>query len=87
MPLEDKWVLIPSEQAEIATATSAFNATIEASADQYGLALLDANMVLNRIAAGTISSGDFTLTSSLVTGGAFSLDGRSSNSKRLCLNC
>jgi len=75
LPLADKWVLLPSEQAEIATATSTFNATIEASADQYGLALLDANMVLNQIAAGTISSGDFTLTSSLVTGGAFSLDG------------
>ncbi|WP_026754245.1 lipase [Sediminibacter sp. Hel_I_10] len=75
LPLEDKWVLIPSEQEEIATATSAFNSTIAASADQSGLAVLDANMVLNRIAAGTISSGDFTLTSSLVTGGAFSLDG------------
>ncbi|NND10016.1 MAG: G-D-S-L family lipolytic protein, partial [Flavobacteriaceae bacterium] len=29
LPLEDKWVLLPSEQAEIAAATSAYNAAIE----------------------------------------------------------
>ncbi|MBW1295877.1 G-D-S-L family lipolytic protein, partial [Aquimarina litoralis] len=33
-PLEDKWVLTPEEQAEIATATAAFNTTIQAAANQ-----------------------------------------------------
>tara|TARA_R110000764_G_scaffold78913_1_gene157362 strand:- start:1424 stop:3058 length:1635 start_codon:yes stop_codon:yes gene_type:complete len=75
LPLEDKWVLIPSEQAEIAAATEAFNQIIAATANQAGLALVDANTLLNQLANGGITSGDFTLTSSLVTGSAFSLDG------------
>ncbi|VXB36375.1 SGNH/GDSL hydrolase family protein [Maribacter litoralis] len=75
LPLEDKWVLIPSEQEEIAVATAAFNQIIETTANQAGLALVDANGLLNRLANGGITSGDFTLTSSLVTGSAFSLDG------------
>jgi len=75
LPLADKWVLLPSEQEEIATATAAFNQIIETAADQAGLALVDANALLNQLANGGITSGQFTLTSSLVTGGAFSLDG------------
>ncbi|SNR56949.1 GDSL-like Lipase/Acylhydrolase [Maribacter sedimenticola] len=75
VPLADKWVLIPSEQEEIAVAIEAFNQIIEATAAQAGLALVDANSLLNQLANGGITSGDFTLTSSLVTGSAFSLDG------------
>ncbi|WP_047549790.1 G-D-S-L family lipolytic protein [Psychroserpens sp. Hel_I_66] len=75
LPLEDKWVLLPSEQDEVAQATNGFNATIAASASQAGLAFVDANGLLTQIANGGIASGDFTLTSNLVTGGAFSLDG------------
>ncbi|MGB3144875.1 MAG: G-D-S-L family lipolytic protein [Maribacter sp.] len=75
LPLADKWVLLPSEQQEIATATAAFNQVIETAAAQAGLALVDANALLNQLANGGINSGQFTLTSSLVTGGAFSLDG------------
>ncbi|WP_036157211.1 SGNH/GDSL hydrolase family protein [Maribacter forsetii] len=75
LPLEDKWVLLPSEQEEIAVATAAFNQIIEATASQAGLAFVDANSLLNQLANGGITSGDFTLTSSLVTGSAFSLDG------------
>jgi lysophospholipase L1-like esterase len=75
LPLEDKWVLTPEEQAEIATATTAFNTIIEATANAAGLALVDANGLLNQLANAGITSGDFTLTSSLVTGSAFSLDG------------
>ena len=75
IPLADKWVLLPSEQAEIAAATEAFNQIIEATAAQAGLALVDANSLLNQLANGGITSGDFTLTSSLVVGSAFSLDG------------
>jgi len=75
LPLEDKWVLIPTEQQEIAVATEAFNQIIAATASQAGLALVDANTLLNQLANGGITSGDFTLQSNLVTGGAFSLDG------------
>ena len=74
-PLADQWVLIPSEQDEIAQATNGFNATISASASQAGLAFVDANGLLTQLANGGITSGDFTLTSNLVTGSAFSLDG------------
>jgi hypothetical protein len=75
LPLEDKWVLIPEEQEEIAVATEAFNQIIAATASQAGLAFVDANTLLNQLANGGITSGDFTLQSNLVTGGAFSLDG------------
>lgn len=75
IPLADKWVLLPSEQEEIAIATEAFNQIIAATASQAGLALVDANTLLNQLANGGITSGQFTLTSSLVTGSAFSLDG------------
>jgi hypothetical protein len=75
LPLADKWVLLPSEQAEITVATEAFNQIIAATASQAGLAFVDAYTLLNQLANGGITSGDFTLTSSLVTGSAFSLDG------------
>ena len=75
IPLADKWVLLPSEQEEIATATAAYNAIISAAASQAGLALVDANSLLDQLANGGITSGQFTLTSNLVTGSAFSLDG------------
>ncbi len=75
LPLADKWVLLPSEQEEIATATVAFNAIISSTASQAGLGLVDANALLNQLANGGITSGEFTLTASLVTGSAFSLDG------------
>ncbi|MDG5490481.1 G-D-S-L family lipolytic protein [Psychroserpens sp. SPM9] len=75
LPLADNWVLLPTEQAEIAQATTGFNATIAASASQAGLAFVDANALLNQLDNGGIPTGEHILTSSLVTGGAFSLDG------------
>lgn len=75
LPLEDKWVLIPSEQVEIKEAIDAFNTTIAATAASKGLALVDANDLMQQLADGGFTDGDFVLTSNLVTGGAFSLDG------------
>lgn len=75
LPLADKWVLLPEEQTEIANATAAFNDIISATASQAGLALVDANSLLDQLANGGLTSGTYTLTASLVTGGAFSLDG------------
>lgn len=75
LPLADNWVLLPSEQAEVAQATAGFNATISNAANQAGLAFVDANTLLNQLANGGITTGNYTLNSSLVFGGAFSLDG------------
>ncbi len=76
LPLEDKWVLIPSEQAEIKTATDAYNATIESVADSNSnVALVDLNSILDEAATTGLVSDNFTLTTSLVVGGAVSLDG------------
>ena len=75
LPLEDKWVLLPEEQDEIAAATAQFNQVISAVASSSGFALLDANALLDQIASSGVATNDLILTSSLVTGGAFSLDG------------
>ncbi|PWB22205.1 G-D-S-L family lipolytic protein [Flavobacterium sp. HTF] len=74
-PLQDKHVLIPAEIAEIKTATDAYNATIKSVADQKGLAFVDTRAVLTQLSSGGIKFGNFSLTSTYVTGGAFSLDG------------
>jgi lysophospholipase L1-like esterase len=75
LPLEDKWVLLPEEQQEIATATDQFNQVIAGAASSAGFALLDSNSLLDQIASTGFASDDLILSSSLVTGGAFSLDG------------
>ncbi|KJD31307.1 G-D-S-L family lipolytic protein [Tamlana nanhaiensis] len=75
LPLADHWVLLPSEQAEIKAATDAFNTTIKNAADAAGLAFVDANALLSQLASSGLASDNFILTSNLVTGGAFSLDG------------
>ncbi|WP_299604891.1 G-D-S-L family lipolytic protein [uncultured Aquimarina sp.] len=75
IPLADKWVLTPEEQAEIATATTAFNATIAAARDQAGLAFVDANALLEQVASNGVTFDEFLLQEDLVFGGAFSLDG------------
>ncbi len=74
-PLEDTWVLLPSEQQEVKTATETFNGIIAAAAQAGGYAFLDANSRLEDLALSGITYNDFTFTSDLVTGGAFSLDG------------
>lgn len=75
LPLEDKWVLLPSEQLEIKTATDNFNATIATAASGAGLAFVDANSLMQQLASGGFKDGNYTMTANLVTGGAFSLDG------------
>ena len=75
IPLADKWVLLPEEQAEINSATDAFNATLQSAASSAGFAFVDANSLMQQLDSGGFADGNFNLTSSLVTGGAFSLDG------------
>ena len=74
-PLQDKHVLVPSEIAELKTATDAFNATIQALATSKGLAIVDANSLLNQVATTGVSSNGYTVKSTYVTGGGFSMDG------------
>ncbi len=75
-PLQDKHVLIPTELAEIKAATDAFNITIKAAADAKGLAFVDAKAIMTQlVSTAGFSSNGFTLKSTFVTGGAFSLDG------------
>ena len=76
LPLEDKWVLIPSEQASVKTATDAYNMAIATIAQQNDLALVDANAIMKMLSqGGGVPFDEFILNSSLVFGGAFSLDG------------
>lgn len=75
LPLEDKWVLLPSEQLSIKNATDAYNLTIEAVAMEKGLAIVDFKGILIEASTTGITSGNFTLTTDLVFGGLISLDG------------
>ena len=76
-PMEDQWVLTPTEQAAVINATATFNATIAQLADVYGLGFVDANAVLQQSASegGIPLSDGSTVTAEFATGGGFSLDG------------
>lgn len=75
-PLPDRYVLLPTEVAEIKVATDAYNATIEAAATTFNLAIFKSKDTMNGLTSSTgITSNGFTLKSTYVTGGAFSLDG------------
>ena len=74
-PLEDQWVLTADEQASIATAAAAYNATIEGIAMANGLGFVDARSALAQVANGGVPYDAGVLTDTFVTGGAFSLDG------------
>ena len=76
IPLGDQWVLTPEEQASVVTALASYNQTIAVLAEQYGLALVDANAFLNTFAENGVPLGDgSTVSATFGTGGGFSLDG------------
>ncbi len=75
LPLEDKWVLTPEEQQEIATATEQFNGVINAAVQGAGLAFVNANELLDQVSAGGLQFDEFLIQGNLVFGGLFSLDG------------
>ena len=74
-PLPDRYVLLPSEVAEIKIATDAYNVTIQSAATTNNLAFVDAKSIMDKLTTSGISSNGFTINSTYVTGGAFSLDG------------
>ena len=59
-PLEDKWVLLPSEQVDIKSATDSFNSVIGSAAQNSGLAFVDAHALMNQLNIGGVTDGDFT---------------------------
>ena len=75
IPLEDKFVLTEVEQGRVSAAASAYNATIQGLASANGLAFVDARSALATVAANGVNYSGGVLTSTFVTGGAFSLDG------------
>lgn len=76
VPLADKWVLTPEEQASVETALTAYNQTIEALATAYDLAFVDANTLLNNLkTTGFPQTDGSVVTATFATGGGFSLDG------------
>jgi len=74
-PLQDKHVLIPTEISEIRTATDSYNTTIQAAATANNLAFVDAKSVMEQLSTTGINFNTYNMTSTYVTGGAFSLDG------------
>lgn len=75
-PMEDKWVLTPSEQAAVTAAHAAYNQTIEALVTQYGLAFVDANAFISTVAESGFPLADGSMvTATYGSGGGFSLDG------------
>ena len=76
IPLADQWVLTPQEQAAIATATAAYNATIQAVADANpNIAVADLRLVLEQAATVGYPYDEYTMSTDLVFGGLVSLDG------------
>jgi hypothetical protein len=73
--LDDKWVLLPSENAEIMSAVDAYNSTIESVANAKGLAFVDVKQILIDASTTGIVFDEYTLNADLVFGGLVSLDG------------
>jgi hypothetical protein len=75
-PLPDRYVLLPSEIAEIEAATTAYNLVIKAAAEANGLAIVDAKSIMDDLnKPNGIVADNYTLKATFVTGGMFSLDG------------
>ena len=74
-PLQDAAVLTANESLQVKTATTAYNTSIRALATAKDLAFVDANAIFNLVASDGVSNGGYTINTTFVTGGAFSLDG------------
>jgi hypothetical protein len=74
VPIPNQYSLTLEEIAQINAATTGFNQTIQALATQFDLAYVDMNDEFNKLKTGVTYDG-VTLTTSFITGNAFSLDG------------
>ena len=75
IPLTNQYVLTTTEQARVATAGASYNAIIEGLAAANELGYGDMKSALAEVAANGAFYNGGVLTSTYVTGGAFSLDG------------
>lgn len=75
VPLADNWVLTKDEVNEVKKATDAYNLAIKAIADEKGLAFVNTVNTMTQLSSGGVRFGNFVMSSTYVTGGAFSLDG------------
>lgn len=74
-PFPSTLVLDGTEQAAVATATTAFNNSLQAAATAKGLAYFDANGFFRGVASGTSTYNSVNNSASYITGNLFSLDG------------
>jgi hypothetical protein len=75
VPLADNWVVTETEVAEIIAATDAMNASVEAAAQNFGVAYVDLQSILSQASSTGIMFDDYQMNTSLVFGGLVSLDG------------
>jgi lysophospholipase L1-like esterase len=76
IPLADQWALTPEEQEVINNAVAAYNQSIDALAQQYDLAFVDAKGYLEtKVAEGIPLADGSIVTNEYAVGGGFSLDG------------
>ncbi|UNY99159.1 G-D-S-L family lipolytic protein [Zhouia spongiae] len=75
VPLNDSQVLIEAEVEEITNIQQMYNNTIRALADQYDLAFVDMESMLNKLSEEGIVFNGGTVTNTYASGGGFSLDG------------
>jgi lysophospholipase L1-like esterase len=74
-PMQDNTTVTAFEANEIKVATDAYNVTIQAAATAKSLAYVDTKSVMNQLTTTGVSANGFTINSSFIFGGAFSLDG------------
>ncbi|WP_348798135.1 SGNH/GDSL hydrolase family protein [Flavobacterium adhaerens] len=75
VPLADQWILTKEEVKSVMVATDAYNKTIASIAEAKGLAVADTKTAMEQLALTGIRFGNYQMTASYATGGAFSLDG------------
>jgi len=75
LPLEDKWLLTPLEQAEVSDAINAYNSSLSSQAQARDLAFVDFKSIVEEASSTGIMFDDYLMNTSLVFGGMVSLDG------------
>ncbi|PWE00657.1 SGNH/GDSL hydrolase family protein [Marinilabilia rubra] len=74
VPIPDEYVLDENELQSIEEATNTFNSIIENSANQFDLAMVDLDVLMESTQEGLMIDGNI-YSNAYITGGVFSLDG------------
>ncbi|GAB2705523.1 outer membrane protein [Hymenobacter frigidus] len=74
-PIPSAFILDDVEQVQVQNATTAFNTTLAAAANQRNLALFDANTFFSSVARNGLVVNGVNNTASFISGNLFSLDG------------